>query len=225
MSEAGATTAPRAADGDIVETIIQPPTKNAQQYFHELRQWVIAHCSTGHIVRQAAYGMALTANVHRLVKYGPDETLNHMTARDLMNLLIYTNGEIAEWLMRAAFTRALIEDDREVYEILAAYPFMPECTSWYWKLVQALIGQSPDPKETGEWVEALPLEEKSLARLLCARAFPDTVHFSWLDDVPEHCPAIAYQLARFAMGKPDCRNAIENWLRERPLVRNQAFAA
>ncbi len=200
------------------------PAKDPQQYFTELRNWVVANCGTGHAVRQSAYTMSLTAIVHRLIKYGPDETLNHLTARDLMNLLIYTNGDIAEWLMRAAFTRALIEDDRPVYETLANFPFMGECIGWYWKLVQALIGQAPDPKEVEVWIENLPPDEKSLARLLTARAYPDLVHINWLHDVPDDCPAIAYQLAALAAQKKDYTHACENFVRERPLVRNQQFA-
>lgn len=203
---------------------VAAPEKSAQEFFHDLRQWVLANCHTGHAVRQSAYTMSLTALVHRLIKFGPDETLNHLTARDLMNLLIYTNGDIAEWLMRSAFTRALIEDDRPVYEVLASFPFMPECTTWYWKLVQALIGQAPDPKEMEVWLENLPPEEKALARLLTARAYPDLAHITWLDDVPESSPAIAYQLACFCAQKKDYTHAVENWIRSRPLVRNQQFA-
>lgn len=197
--------------------------EDPQAAFQRLRQWVIENCNSGHPVRQSSYAMSLTANVHRLIKYGPDETLNHLTARDLMNLLIYTNGEVAEWLMRAAFVRALIEDDRPVYETLAKYPFMIECTTWYWKLVGALIGESPDPKEAEQWVDALPPEEKALARLLTARAYPDLAHIMWLDEVPEDCPMIAYQLAALCSRQEKYQNALENWVRARPLVRMQMY--
>lgn len=167
--------------------------------------------------------MSLTAVVHRLIKYGPDDTLNHLTARDLLNLLFFTNGELAEWIMRAAFTRALIEDDREVYERLAQGPLIIECVAWYWKLVQGICGATPNPQELTEWVDQLPIEEKSLARLMVARVYPDTVHMDWLFDVPDHCPAIAFQLARIAALKTERISAVEAFVRERPLVRNQAF--
>ncbi len=196
--------------------------KSPQEIFNELRRWVLEKLGTGDSIRQAAYQMSLTAIVHRLVKFGPDETLNHLTARDLMYLLLYTNGEIAEWIMRAAFTRALVDDDRFVYEHLASLPFMPECTSWYWSIIQGILGQSPDPDALTKWVESLPMEEKSLARLLIARVYPDTAHMSWLTEVPDDCPFIAYQLARIVSLKEDCRNAAENFVRDRPLVRNQA---
>jgi hypothetical protein len=200
-----------------------PADKTPQEYFNDLRQWVVQHCGAGHPVRQAGYQMSLTAIVHRLIKFGPDETINHLTGRDLLNLLIYTNGEIAEWLMRAAFTRALIEDDREVFEYLANTIFMPECRLWYWKIVEGLAGLSPDPAALTKWIEELPPAEKALARLLIARVYPDTAHVSWLDEVPEDSPAIAYQLAIILSLKKDCRNVAERFLREHPLVRNQAF--
>lgn len=198
----------------------EPP----QVVFQRLREWVVANCSAGHPVRHSAYAMALTANVHRMIKFGPDATLDHLTARDLMNLLIYTNGDVAEWMMRAAFARALIEDDRLVYETLANYPFMAECTAWYWRVVQAVIGQSPDPAGVTEWLNSLPPQEKSIARLLCARAYPDIAHIAWLDDVPEDCPAVAYQLAMFARRKENYQNAVDNWLRAHPMVAVEAYA-
>ncbi len=199
------------------------PGKDAQDYFTDLRIWVTDHLHAGHSVRQCCYRMSLTAIVHRLIKYGPDETLNNLTARDLMNLLIYTNGEIAEWLMRSAFTRALIDDDRLVYEHLANLPFMSECTGWYWKLVNGIVGASPDPSADTAWLQSLPPEEKALAHLLVARVFPDTAHLSWLDDVPEHCPRIAYHLAQIIATKQHHKNAVENWLRAHPHVKNQAY--
>lgn len=198
--------------------------KQPQEHFAELRAWVLEHCNCDHPVRQAAYQMALTAIVHRTLKYGPDETLNHLTSRDLLNLLIYTNGLIAEWLMRSAFTRAIVENDTLVYEHLAQTPFMAECTAWYWKLVQGMLGGAPDPKELTDWLDALPAEEKSLARLMIARLFPDTVHVDWLNDVPAECPAIAAQLARICGGKKEYQHAVMEWVRQRPNVRNQAFA-
>ncbi len=199
------------------------PSKSPQAHFNDLRQWVLAHCGTGHPVRQSAYQMSLTAIVHRLIKFGPDEILNHLTARDLMNLLFYINGEVAEWVMRAAFTRALIEDDRLVYEKLADTIFIAECRLWYWKIVEGIAGLSPDPAALTSWVESLSGEEKALARLLVARVYPDTAHISWLDEVPKECPAIAYQLARILSSKKDCAQYSERWVRERPMVRNQAF--
>lgn len=198
--------------------------KSPQEHFSDLRTWVLTNTSTGHPVRQAAYQMSLTAIIHRLVKFGPDETLNHLTARDLLNLLIYTNGEIAEWLMRSALTRALIEDDRAVYEHLATLPFMPECTHWYWKLVSGLIGQAPDPAEQEIWFDELPPEEKALARLLTARVYPDVAHIDWLHEIPAHCYLLAYKLAAIVALKPEYTRAVESWLRERPMVRNQAYA-
>jgi hypothetical protein len=110
-----------------------------------------------------------------------------------------------------------------VYEYLANVVFFPECRLWYWKIVEGLAGISPDPAALTEWVNNLPAEEKALARLLVARVYPDTVHMDWLHEVPADCPAIAFQLARIAALKPERANAVNNFLRERPLVRNQSY--
>ncbi len=197
--------------------------KNGQDYFNELRIWVVETLLDKEPIRRASYQMALSAYIHRIIKFGPDETLNHLNARDLLNLTIFTNGELAEWLMRAAFNRALVEDDRVVYERLAQGPLIIESVQWYWKLVQGILGQAPDPKELSDWLNGLPMEEKSIARLMIARVYPDTVHLSWLDEVPKECPAIAFQLAGIAARKKDCLEYVERWVNERPLVRNQAF--
>lgn len=204
----------------MTEAVVE---KSPQEHFNELRQWVTEHCHTGHPVRQSAYLMSLTAVVHRLMKIGPDETLNHLTARDLLNMLIYVNGEMAEWLMRSAFTRALIDDDSEIFDLFAHRPFIGESTAWYWKLVQGILGQSPDPNADTEWLQGLPPEEKALAHLMIARVFPDTAHIDWLHDVPENCPRIAYKLAGIIAQRPGYQHAIENWLRDRPKVRNEEF--
>lgn len=205
------------------EAVAVAPEKSAQDHFHELRVWIQEHIGPFEPVARSAYQMSLSATIHRLIKFGPDETMNHLTARDLMNLLFFLNGELAEWVMRSAFTRALVEDDRLVYEKLANCVFMPECRAWYWKLVQGLIGAAPDPQEMTDWLNNLKPEEKSLARLLIVRAYPDLVHISWLDDVPKECPAIAYQLAQILSTKKDCAAYAERWVKERPMVRNQAF--
>jgi hypothetical protein len=220
-----------ADTGDSVAAPPAPPPppeqafaqKSPQQYFTELRQWVLDHCGTGNAVRQSAYQMSLTAYVHRLIKYGPDDSLNHLTSVDLLHLLLYTNAETAEWLMRAAFTRSLIEGRQDIVDYLASLPFMPECTNWYWKLTAGIIGAAEDPAETTAWLDSMPPEEKSIARLLIARVYPDTAHIDWLHDVPAEQPLLAYKLAELIATQPKYKHAAECWVRERPLVRNQAY--
>lgn len=195
----------------------EPKQKHPQEHFRDLRQWIKERCGAGHDIRQSAYLMALSANVHRLIKYGPDQTLNHLTCRDLLNLLFFANGEMAEWIMRTAFTRALIEDDREVFEHLAQCIFMPEVRAWYWKLVQGILGKAENPAEMTTWFEQMPPEEKSLARLMVARCFPDTACMQWVAEA-EGFPEICYQLAEIVNTKESAA-----WVSFRPVIRLQAF--
>ncbi len=197
--------------------------KTPQEYFTELRTWILANLSDSDPIRQNAYVMSLTAYVHRFIKFGPDDSLNHLNARDCMFLLIYTNGQCAEWLMRAAFTRAIIENDELITERLASSPFIAECSMWYWKLIEGITGQSPDPAALTQWLEALPKEEQSIARLIILRVFPDTAHMDWLNDVPDTNPRLQWELARIIAQKSDYKHAVDNWLRERPLARCQQF--
>ncbi len=198
--------------------------KTPQEHFSELRHWILATCNAGHPVRQASYMMSLTAHCHRFIKYGPDKSLDHLTARDLMNLLIYTNGEVAEWIMRAAFTRSIIENDEAVTLRLANSPFIIECTTWYWKLIEGITGSSINPDETTNWLESLPLEEQSIARLIIARVFPDTANINWLHDIPDSNPMLQWKLAEIIAQKADNFHATENFLRERPFANCQQYA-
>jgi hypothetical protein len=200
-------------------TITIPTEKdNPQKAFADLREWVGSHCNAGHPVRNSALSMARSTIVHRLLKYGPDDTLNTCTARDLMGLLIFVNGALAEYLMRVAYIRSLIEGDHEVYEHLNTTLFIPDLRAWYWQIAEAMLGRHPDPQAVTVWVENMRGEEKSLARLIIARIFPDTTNLTWLDDVPENLPRLAAELIK-TMATPERKAAIESYLRTHPRVR------
>lgn len=195
----------------------------AQAAFTELRKWVAQHCAAGHPVRHQHYHMALTAIVHRLVKFGPDETLNELDCRDLLNLLFFLNGQNAEWVMRTAFTRAIIDDDKEVVDMFLNTKFIPECREWYNKLCAGIIGVSDDPEQLTTWVDTLQPEEKSVARLLVCRVFPDTATYCWLDDVPAEQPRLAFKLAEVISRKRLYQNAVSIWMHQHPFVRNESL--
>lgn len=97
-----------------VPTIADDP----QVHFAALRAWIDTFCSTGHPVRDSSYRMAMSSLGHRILKYGPDETLNNLTSRDLCCLLLYSNGNLAEYLMRVAYFRSIIEGEHAIYEYM-----------------------------------------------------------------------------------------------------------
>ncbi len=199
-----------------------PDTEDPQAHYTALRTWILEHCGAGHPVRDRAVSMALSALAHRLLKYGPDETLNNLRARDLCALLIYLNGPTAEYVMRTAYFRAIVEGDHEIYEHFNATLFVPECRAWYWKLCEALMAKAPDPAEVTTWVEAMTGEERGVAHLIIGRVYPDLAHLSWLDGLETRSAPgakLAAELCRILLEKPEYKAAVDRFLRERPHVR------
>lgn len=189
-------------------------SEDPQAVLKVLREWIIAHCTDPHPVREAAAGMARSAIVHRLLKYGPDESLNVCSARDLLALLVYVNGPVAEYVLRTAYIRAIVEGDHEVYEHLNTTPFIPDVRAWYWQLVEAMLGKAPDAEMATAWLQNMRGEELSVARLILARAYPDLAHPDWLADIPENVPRLAAELCLLLI--PKHREAVVGYLREHP---------
>lgn len=200
------------------------PTENdsAQEHFQALRTWIDTFVSTGHPVRDSAYRMAMSSLGHRILKFGPDESLNNLTAKDLLCLLLYSNGTLAEYLMRVAYFRSLIEGEHEIYERFNQTLFIPECRAWYWKLSEALMSKAPDPAEVTAWVDEMTGEEKGVAHLIIGRLYPDLAALSWLDGLETiSAPGakLASELVRILAGKHEYKAALERYLREHPHVR------
>jgi hypothetical protein len=186
--------------------------------FVQLREWIHRECRDSDPIRDTTYKMALTAVVHRLIKYGPDASLNNLDCRDLMNLLLYVNGPVAEWVIRLAFTRSLIEGEEAVTERLMGTTLMAEVRAWYDKLVSSLVGDAADPGEATAWMDAMQGEELSIARLVSARVFPDLAHSSWLHDLPE-IPRLQAEMCILLKRIPEYQGLVKNYLAERPWVK------
>jgi hypothetical protein len=202
------------------QTVPEPTeADNPQEHFAQLRTWVVEHCNTGHPVRDSAVAMARSAIIHRLLKFGPDETLNTCSAREIMALLVYTNALLAEYLMRVAYIRAIIEGDHEVYEQLNKTLFITDLRAWYFQLVEALLGKAPNPEQVTVWVENMKGEELSVARLIICRVYPDLALLTWLDEVPEQFPRIAAEIAKVIASDKSKHAALKAFLRGRPDVR------
>ncbi len=199
-------------------------TVNPQVEFAKLRAWINEHCFDKDPVRKSSYVMALSAVAHRLLKYGPDETMNSLSSRDLMCLLIYTNGLMAEYLMRTAYFRAIIEGQHDIYEYMNTTMFIAECRAWYWQIAEAVMGRAPDPVAVGVWLENMKGEELAVARLIISRIYPDLAHISWLDDISDTTSVqgarAAAELCSIMLQKKDYKAAVERFLREHPHVRH-----
>ncbi len=201
----------------------QPAGIDPQVEFAKLRAWVTDHACDTHPVRRAAVSMAMSAVAHRLLKFGPDASLDAMSARELIQLLMYTNGPLAEFLMRVIYFRALIEGDHPIYEHLNTTLFIPECRAWYWTIAEALMARAPNPDEVTTWLENMRGEEKSTARLIVARVYPDVAHIDWLHDLPDttqpQLARLGAELCAILLENPLYVTAVRNFLRLHPHVR------
>lgn len=200
-----------------------PPDIDPQAEFAKLRAWTVQHCADSNPIRSASVGMAYSAYAHRLLKYGPDDSFNALSARELLLLCLYLNGPLAEYILRVAYFRALIEGDHDIYEYFNTTLFIPECRAWYWTIVEAMLGKHPSPDEVTVWLEAMHGEEKSTARLIIARVFPDTAHSDWLGDLPDtDHPAhgrLAAEICLILASNPLYTSIVKTYLRTHPQAR------
>lgn len=185
----------------------------------DLQAWIRTHCSLGDPVRDEAYRCGLSAVVHRIIKWGFEETLNTLSARDCMTCCLLVGAEVAEMFLRTAFTRAIVEDDLVVLQRLMKSPFIPQSRAWLVKLGTLMGGDEEALKEGARWVETMRGEELILASILMARAAPQIADIAWLDQAADVPPAVAASLCRELMKQERFQTVVRNWVRTRPAVR------
>ncbi len=197
----------------------EAPPFDAQALVQELRVWITEHCSLGDSVRDDAYRCALSALVHRVVKWGFEPTLNLLTARDAMNCVLMAGGEGCEFFLRMAFVRGLIEDDRAVVQRLLLTPFIPENRAFLLVIVNALSGDEDALFKAAHWMETLEGEELSIACLVLGRQVPELIDIDWLAKVPEDSPRLQAAMALLMLRDEKYETVVKNFIRARPKVR------
>lgn len=179
----------------------------------------MANCGTGEPVRDEAYRAGLSALVHRLLKFGFEETLNRLTASDCLNCCLMCGGHAAEFFLRTAFTRALIEDDRKIVDRLLQTPFIPESRLWLARLMASVQGDQKALEEGAQWLESMDGEERAIASLIIGRIFPQFPEMEWLTACPTTYPRLAAEMALLLLKLPERRGVVMNYLRDHPAVR------
>lgn len=187
--------------------------------FIELRQWITENAGLGDPVRDEAYRCALSALVHRWIKWGFDEALNTLSARDCLNCCLLCGTEFAEMFLRLSFTRAIIEDDRVVLQRLMLTPYIPQSRFWLAKLGECLKGDEKALRECALWIEGMPAEEKLLASILLCRAAPMLADPAWLEQADAVPPAVGAALCKELLKQERFEAVVKKWVRERPAVR------
>ncbi len=187
--------------------------------FVALQPWIRERCGLGDDVRDESYRCALSAVVHRVLKFGHEEALNHLSARDCMNCCLMCGGHAAELFLRTAFTRALIEDDRMIVDRVLATPFIPESRLWLAKLMAALQGDEVAMKDGAAWLESMDGEERALASLVIGRVYPQLAEIEWLHACPTTYPRLAAEIALLLLRLPERKSAVLAYLRAHPAVK------
>ena len=195
------------------------PPFDANALVQELRQWVLSECSLGDSVRDDAYRCALSAIVHRVMKWGFEPTLNVLTARDCMNCILMAGGEGCEMFMRLAFTRALIEDDRAVVQRLLDSPFVPESRAFVSQIMHGLTDGEDALAKAAAWIDTLRGEELSVACLVIGRHVPAVIAPEWLEGCPENNPRLCAEMALLLLRQERFEALVKNYVRARPRVR------
>lgn len=197
------------------------PTQPISDPFRELLPWIVEHCSLGDSVRDECYRCGLSAIVHRVLKFGYEEALNRLSARDCLSCCLMCGGIVAEFFLRMAFTRALVEDDQLVVSRIAQTPFIPESRLWLAKLAKALQGSQEEVEEGALWVETMDGEERAIASLLIGRIYQDFTSLEWLTACPLTYPRLAAEIALLLLARSKDHDAvIIRYLRDHPEVRH-----
>lgn len=188
--------------------------------FVTLQRWIRETCSLGDPVRDEAYRCGISAVVHRAVKWGYDDSLNYLSARDCLTACLMCGGEFAEMFLRLAFTRAIVEDDRVVLQRLQASEFIPQSRVWLAILARGVQAKSEDDiRLAGQFMEKLRGEELLLASILIARARPDLADIGWLEQAGEAAPRVAAALCQELIKREEWGPVVRAFVRARPEVR------
>ncbi len=199
--------------------VLEATPIDANALVQELRQWITTECSLGESVRDDAYRCALSAIVHRVMKWGFEPALNLLTARDAMNCVLMAGGEGAEMFIRLAFTRGLIEDDRAVVQRLLDTPFIPESRAFVSKIMHGLTDGEAALAEAAAWIDTLRGEELSIACLVIGRHAPAVIDIEWLMQCPEANPRLCAEMAMLLLREERYDTVVKAWVRARPRVR------
>lgn len=202
-------------------TAVSTPTPVAPSAdpFLALLPWIREHCGLGDDVRDESYRCALAAVVHRVLKFGHEETINLLSARDCMNCCLMCGGTVAEMFLRTAFTRALIEDDRPIVDRLLHTPFVPEARLWLAKLMASVQGDEKALEDGAHWMGSMGGEERAIASLIIGRIFPQLPEVEWLHSCPIEHPRLAAEIALLLLKMPVRKGVVMAYLREHPEVR------
>ena len=160
--------------------------------FAGLREWTLETLRDPEPVREAFIHVQLGTLIRRLAMFGPEDSLQRCSGRELVRGASLAGGALAALLARTAATHAIVEDDHLLLNALARYRADGGVIAWAIELAAL-------PVESVAAHLALITdrdEELHVARLIVSRAHPQVLDPAWLWAVPPTMPRVIAEMAR-----------------------------
>jgi hypothetical protein len=176
-----------------------------------LRVWILKHCDYGHPIRNEVARAAMSATIRRTVLFGIESGLRQYSARELLQLQLMIQGEVAENMARIAFLHAVTEADVEVIQAYDQCGCFPDLLTWLQQRQNAEAQQAATLCEQDD-----EPERQQLTRLVCCRRYPMLLQAGWFDPKRDVHPMLLAELARLAaQRRPDLHSTVVNLLHHR----------
>lgn len=183
--------------------------------FAGLREWTLETLRDPEPVREAFIHVQLGTLIRRLAMFGPEDSLQRCSGRELVRGASLAGGALAVLLARTAATHAIVEDDLLLLNALATYRADGGVIAWAIELaalpveaVAAHLALITDREE-----------ELHVARLIVSRAHPQVLDPAWLWAVPPTMPRVIAELARCALRhRPELNASVGQLLQRQPAV-------
>ena len=184
------------------------------------RRALVQSFGSGSPVRDEGYRQALSATVFRLDRYGIEETFAHYSARDLANMALVAGGSIVSYLMRTAYTRALVDNDGDLLAQLGTIEQVETMHAWLAERLAAdqgtLAGMCAIAPASTDGGTDVPAEEVAVTRLVALRRFPDLLRPEWLWSIPADLPTVGYAMAADVLAlRPELYGSVAEFLLRR----------
>ena len=187
------------------------PIEEPSEAMAALRQRIASIDPSDNAIQHEAYYLALSAAVWRLVYFGVEDTFQLYTPRDLACTSLVAGGAIINFLIRTAYTRAVIEDDEQLWRTMEDCGIAPTTVAWH-----AHLRTVPVDNLAQTLADISDPEELATARTIILPRAAGLATTEWLWQVPVETPTISAAMAvRLLALRPDLASSVGTLLAQR----------
>ncbi len=195
----------------MVEITLHAPVTESPEAVAELTRRLSGWLADVNLPRHEAYFLALSAGVWRLVHFGVEDTFQLYTPRDLACTSLVAGGAIINFLIRTAYTRAVIEDDEQLWRTMEDCGIAPTTVAWH-----AHLRTVPVDNLAQTLADISDPEELATARTIILPRAAGLATTEWLWQVPVETPTISAAMAvRLLALRPDLASSVGTLLAQR----------